>query len=62
MSDATTVPVDAAFDLAICMTNSWGTMTDEAGVLAEMRRLAPGAGRRLLSVYAEASVPARREW
>ena len=28
----------------------------------EMRRLAPGAGTRFLSVYAETSVPARREW
>ena len=60
--DAAAVPVDAAFDLAICMTNSWGTMADKAGVLDEMRRLAPGPGRRLLSVYAESSVPARREW
>ena len=60
--DAAAVPVDATFDLAICMTNSWGTMADKAGVLGEMRRLAPGAGRRLLTVYAEGSVTARREW
>ena len=62
VSDATAVPVDTEFDLAICMTNSWGTMTDQAGVLAEMRRLAPGSGRRLLSVYADASVAARCAW
>jgi hypothetical protein len=37
-------------------------MADQAGVLGEMRRLTPGAGRRLLSVYTEGSVPARREW
>ena len=60
--DAAAVPVDAAFDLAICTTNSWGTMADKAGVLGEMRRLAPGPGRRLLCVYTQGSVPARREW
>ncbi len=60
--DATAVPIGAGFDLAMCMTNTWGTMSDKAGVLAEMRRLAPRPQTRLLSVYAEASVPARREW
>jgi hypothetical protein len=44
------------------MTNTWGTMRDKAGVLREMRRLAPRPQSRLLSVYGEASVPARREW
>lgn len=61
-ADATRVPIDHPFDLAVCMTNTWGTMMDKAGVLREMRRLAPGAGRRLLSVYAPDSVPARCEW
>ena len=60
--DAAAVPVVAAFDLAICTTNSWGTMADKDGVLREMRRLAPAPRRRLLSVYAESSVPARCEW
>ncbi len=60
--DATAVPIESIFDLAICMTNTWGTMSDKAGVLSEMRRLAPGRDRRLLSVYAAASVPARCEW
>ncbi len=60
--DATAVPIAFPFDLAICMTNTWGTMSDKAGVLREMRRLAPGPDRRLLSVYAAASVPARCEW
>ena len=60
--DATAVPIGARFDLAMCMTNTWGTMSDKVGVLNEMRRVAPGPGRRLLSVYAEASVLARREW
>jgi hypothetical protein len=36
-------------------------MSDKTAVLNEMRRLAEGR-TRLLSVYAEASVPARREW
>lgn len=61
-ADATAVPIAFPFDLAICMTNSWGTMSDKAGVLREMRRLAPAPGRRLLTVYAAASVPARRAW
>jgi ubiquinone/menaquinone biosynthesis C-methylase UbiE len=60
--DATAVPVRACFDVATCLTNSWGTMSDKTGVLDEMRRLAPEGRTRLLSVYAEASVPARREW
>jgi SAM-dependent methyltransferase len=60
--DATAIPLAAGFDLAICLTNTWGTMTDKAGVLREMRRLAPAPHTRLLSVYSEASVPARREW
>jgi SAM-dependent methyltransferase len=60
--DATTVPLVAEFDLAMCLTNTWGTMSDKSRVLLEMRRLAPKPGTRLLSVYSEASVPARREW
>ena len=61
-ADATAVPIGVCFDLATCMTNTWGTMSDKAGVLSEMRRLAPGPQTRLLSVYAEASVLPRREW
>ena len=57
--DATAVPFATRFDLATCLTNTWGTMSDKAGVLGEMRRLAP---RRLLSVYAESSIAPRREW
>ena len=60
--DASALPVRATFDVATCLTNTWGTMSDKAGVLNEMRRLTPNARMRLLSVYAEASVPARREW
>ena len=60
--DATAIPTAAAFDYAICLTNTWGTMHDKAGVLREMRRLAPGAGTRLVSVYSPASVPPRLEW
>jgi hypothetical protein len=37
-------------------------MGDKTGVLREMRRLAPRDRTRFLSVYSEASVPARREW
>ena len=60
--DATAVPIDHVFDFALCLTNTWGTMSDKAGVLDEMRRLAPVPQARLLSVYAEASIPARRVW
>lgn len=60
--DATAIPVTTPLDLAICVTNTWGTMSDQDGVLREMRRLSPHPGSRLLSVYSEASVPARREW
>jgi SAM-dependent methyltransferase len=58
-ADATAIPIVAVFDFAICLTNTWGTMSDKTGVLREMRRLAP---QRLLSVYSQASVRARREW
>src|SRR5262249_56540740 len=61
-SDATAVPIGVSFDLATSMTNTWGTMSDKAGVLSEMRRLAPRPRSRLLSVYAEASVLPRRGW
>lgn len=61
-ADATAIPVVPRFDLAMCLTNTWGTMSDKAGVLREMRRVAPAPGTRLLSVYSERSVPARREW
>jgi SAM-dependent methyltransferase len=61
-ADATAMPLQPPFDLAMCVTNTWGTMIDKEGVLAEMRRLGPKTGSRLLSVYSPASVPARREW
>jgi ubiquinone/menaquinone biosynthesis C-methylase UbiE len=60
--DATAVPIRACFDVATCLTNTWGTMSDKTAVLDEMRRLAPKGRTRLLSVYAETSVSARREW
>jgi SAM-dependent methyltransferase len=60
--DATAIPIVAVFDFAICLTNTWGTMTDKAGVLREMRRLAPQPYTRLISVYSEDSVAPRREW
>ena len=44
-ADATAIPVVAAFDFAICLTNTWGTMSDKTGVLREMRRLAPNLTR-----------------
>jgi ubiquinone/menaquinone biosynthesis C-methylase UbiE len=62
VGDATAIPSAAAFDFAMCLTNTWGTMSDKAGVLSEMRRLAPKPHTRLLSVYRETSVAARREW
>jgi len=58
-ADATRLPLRPGFDLATCMTNSWGTMTDKAAVLAEMRRC---ARRRVVSVFSERSAAPRREW
>jgi SAM-dependent methyltransferase len=60
--DATAIPVVAGFDFAVCLTNTWGTMSDKAGVLREMRRLAPRPRTRLISVFSERSLAARREW
>jgi len=62
VGDATAMPLKGTFDLAICVTNTWGTMKEKDGVLREMRRLAPRPGTRLLSLYSPESVPARREW
>ena len=60
--DAAAVPSDYKFDYAICLTNTWGTMSDKLGVLREMRRLSTVPETRLLSVYSEASINSRREW
>jgi len=61
-ADATRLPTRSRFDIATCMTNTWGTMSDKKAVLDEMRRCAPAAGTRLVSVFADRSVAARREW
>jgi hypothetical protein len=37
-------------------------MSDKKAVLDEMRRCAPAAGTRLVSVFADSSVAVRREW
>jgi ubiquinone/menaquinone biosynthesis C-methylase UbiE len=60
--DATRLPLQGPYDLATCLTNTWGTMSDKRAVLDEMRRCAPQPTMRLLSVFSESSVPARREW
>jgi SAM-dependent methyltransferase len=60
--DAARLPVRASFDLATCLTNTWGTMSDKAGVLDEMRRCVPRPQMRMLSVFGDASIPARLEW
>ncbi|MCG8468697.1 MAG: class I SAM-dependent methyltransferase [Gemmatimonadetes bacterium] len=62
VSDATAVALRGSFDLAICLTNTWGTMSDKRGVLDEMRRLAPRSGSRILTVYAPGSIEPRRAW
>jgi ubiquinone/menaquinone biosynthesis C-methylase UbiE len=62
VADAAAIPTTAVFDMAFCLTNTWGTMTDKSSVLAEMRRLAPRRGTRVISVFSSASVPARCEW
>lgn len=62
VADARRVPLRSRFDAALCLTNTWGTMKEKRAVLAEMRRLAPEPGSRLITVYAPTSVEARRQW
>lgn len=62
VADATRVPLRSRFDAALCLTNTWGTMSDKLAVLGEMRRLAPETGTRLITVYASTSVAPRRQW
>lgn len=62
VADATAVPLAGTFEMAVCLTNTWGTIPGKARVLEEMRRLSPAADSRLLTVYADTSIPARREW
>ena len=62
VADATRVPCRGIFDFAMCLTSSWGTMSDPQAVLTEMRRLAPEPGARFVTVYAPSSVPFRTEW
>jgi len=62
VADATRVPLRSRFDAALCLTNTWGTMSDKLGVLCEMKRLAPKTGMRLITVYAATSIAPRRQW
>ncbi len=62
VADATRVPLDGRFDLALCLNNTWGTVADKQAVLDEMRRLAPAPGSRVLTVYGTSSIAARCEW
>ena len=62
VADATAVPLTESFDIAMCLTNTLGTMSDKVAVLDEMKRLSPQRGSRLITVYAATSVPARSEW
>jgi ubiquinone/menaquinone biosynthesis C-methylase UbiE len=62
VADATAVPLSAPFDAAICLTNTWGTMSNKLGIINEMRRLSPRDGTRLVTVYSANSVAARCEW
>lgn len=62
LADASRAPLPPRFDLAICTTNTWGTMPYKDGVLREMRRVAPHRGRRVISVFGPASVEVRRVW
>jgi len=62
VGDATAVPLTTVFDMAVCLSNTWGTMSDKSVVFQEMKRLSPQRGSRLITVYAPSSVPARSEW
>ena len=61
-ADAEAVPLTTTFDIAMCLTNTLGTMSDKLAVLNEMKRLSPQDGTRLITLYAPSSVPARSEW
>lgn len=45
VADASAVPLTETFDVAMCLTNTLGTMSDKSAVLDEMKRLAPGDAR-----------------
>jgi SAM-dependent methyltransferase len=62
VADAGAVPHSGPFNLALCMLNTFGTMDAQDKVLAEMQRLAPERGTRLISVYSPESVPVRLAW
>ena len=62
VANATAVPLTETFDFAVCLTNTWGTMSDKQAVAEEMRRLSPAGGSRLITAYASTSVAARSEW
>ncbi len=48
--DATAVPIGARFACATHLTNTGGSMSEKAGVLRELRRLAPRPQTRLLTL------------
>jgi SAM-dependent methyltransferase len=62
VADATAAPFRSSFDIALCLTNTWGTMTDKVAVLDEMRRLAPKPRTRFITVYTTSSIRARSAW
>ena len=52
VGDATRIPLEGPFDLALCLTNTWGTMSDKAGVSGKcadwLQEPAPGFYRSTL--------------
>jgi len=62
VADATAAPLAPRFDAAVCLTSTWGTMSDKLAVLGEMKRLAPEPGTRLITAYSPASIGPRTEW
>lgn len=62
VADGAATPLTAGFDVALCLTSTWGTMADKLAVFEEMKRLAPEPGTRLITAYGPASVEPRTEW
>lgn len=62
VADGRATPLSSGFDLAVCLTSTWGTMSEKMKVLEEMKRLAPRPRTRLITAYSTASVAARTEW
>ncbi len=59
VGDCRRPPLKSGFDVAICMNNTLGNITEQEKVIAAMRQLATA---RIISVYTPDSILDRKEW